>query len=38
MKIDEQTEPYQKEVRKKHKKMKIKLIGKGGNKLSLIHI
>tara|TARA_Y100001973_G_C5208914_1_gene343840 strand:+ start:6506 stop:7438 length:933 start_codon:yes stop_codon:yes gene_type:complete len=34
MKIDEQTEPYQKEVRKKHKKMKIKLIGKGGNKYS----
>ena len=32
MSIKEQTEPYQKEVKKKHKKMKIRLIGKGKNK------
>lgn len=31
-KILEQTEPYQKEVRTKHRRMKIGLIGKGGNK------
>jgi hypothetical protein len=29
--IEEQTEPFQKEVKKKHRKMKIRLIGKGGN-------
>ena len=30
--IEEQTEPFQKAVKKKHRKMKIRLIGKGGNK------
>jgi len=32
IKVKEQTEPYQKKVRKKHKKMKFRLIGKGKNK------
>jgi predicted nucleotidyltransferase len=32
IKVIEQNEPYQKEVRKKHKKMKFRLIGKGKNK------
>jgi len=31
-KIVEQTEPYQRKIRSKHRKMKIALIGKGGNK------
>ena len=30
--ILEQTEPYQKEISSKHRKMKIRLIGKGGNR------
>ena len=30
--VKEQTEPYQRKVRAKHKKMKIRLIGKGGGK------
>jgi|TARA_R110000824_G_scaffold397595_1_gene600632 hypothetical protein len=30
--IGEQTEPFQREVKAKHKRMKIRLIGKGGNK------
>jgi len=30
--IDEQTEPFQKKIRSKHKKMKFRLIGKGKNK------
>ena len=30
--IDEQTEPYQRKVRSKHKKMKFRLIGLGKNK------
>ena len=30
-KKNEQTEPYQKKVRAAHKKMKIRLIGKGGS-------
>jgi hypothetical protein len=34
MKTSEQTEPYQREVASKHRKMKIRLIGKGGNKYS----
>lgn len=32
MKKNEQTEPFQRKVRKKHKKMKIRLIGMGKNK------
>ena len=31
-KIKEQNEPYQRKVRAKHKKMKIRLLGKGGGK------
>tara|TARA_R100001244_G_C5115417_1_gene122187 strand:+ start:407 stop:619 length:213 start_codon:yes stop_codon:yes gene_type:complete len=31
-KIKEQNEPYQRAVRAKHKRMKIRLIGKGGGK------
>ena len=30
--IAEQTEPYQRKVKAKHKRMKIRLIGKGGGK------
>ena len=32
IKIKEQNEPYQGKVRAKHKKMKIRLLGKGGGK------
>ena len=32
IKMKEQNEPYQRKVRAKHKKMKIRLIGKGGGK------
>ncbi len=32
IKIKEQNEPYQRKVRAKHKRMKIRLIGKGGGK------
>ena len=31
-KIKEQNEPYQRAMRAKHKKMKIRLLGKGGGK------
>jgi hypothetical protein len=31
-KINEQTEPYQRKICSKHRKMKIRLVGRGGNR------